>query len=875
MRGEQDAEMRVLRIFLLEDSPAGAELVGTRLSEGGIRHELVRAGSREAFGAALEEGGIDVILVDDAPSDTDGFSALRLAREVCPGVPLIVISGDPDEKAVSEALESGATACVPKTRLERLPPAVRRVTNGVEAAPPTGEEEYRAMFEFASVGQVLADPHTGRLLRVNPKACRITGYAGRELLCMTLADLAHPEERAESLERFLGLARDAGEYSVEERWVREDGEAIWVRVDAALIRGPSGRQRGVLATVRDITERKRTEDELLHLASFPRFSPTLIVETEVAGEPTFINPAARARFPSLRESGRNHPILADLAPIERAIREYGTQPITSDVWVENVLYQRQAFAIPESDLVRLYLTDVTEHRRAEEALRASEERFRWTFEQAAENIFVVDTESRRILDANAALQSLLGYTLEELKGMTLYDLVAADQESVDQNVERVVAEGSSFVGERKYCRKDGSSVDVEVNAGAIPYEDGRAICVVAHDITERKQTETALRQHLSVLLALREAGQVLSSTLESEEIVTRLLEIMRSVAGLTAAVVSRYDQGGKLRVWRSAGLEDLWPRVRFTPEAEAARRTALEGEARHSFRLRRPGFEDEYLAGLCLPIRVRKRTVGVLEAYGKESLAQNDTVEIISSLTSQAAGALENARLYEALGNRERTLQDLVKKLLGAQEEERRRVSYEVHDGLAQVAVAAHQNLQAFARRHAPESEKGRRELDLILRQVRATVSDARRVIANLRPTALDDLGLSAAISLEVERLIEDGYHVDYEERLGDERLPAEVEITLFRVAQEALTNMRKHAGTRWVEIELRRDDGEVCLEVRDFGRGFEPAELEMLGGRPGERVGLAGMRERVSMLGGGLEIESRTNAGTSITATVSLTRIT
>jgi signal transduction histidine kinase len=105
--------------------------------------------------------------------------------------------------------------------------------------------------------------------------------------------------------------------------------------------------------------------------------------------------------------------------------------------------------------------------------------------------------------------------------------------------------------------------------------------------------------------------------------------------------------------------------------------------------------------------------------------------------------------------------------------------------------------------------------------------------------------------------------------------LPAEVEITLFRVAQEALTNMRKHAGTRWVEIELRRNDGEVCLEVRDFGRGFEPAELEMLGGRPGERVGLAGMRERVSMLGGGLEIESRTNAGTSITATVSLTRIT
>src|SRR5215210_6843304 len=513
--------------------------------------------------------------------------------------------------------------------------------------------------------------------------------------------------------------------------------------------------------------------------------------------------------------------------------------------------------------------DVTERRRTEESLRKSEERFRWTFEQAAENIFVVDPDSRRILDANAALQHLLGYTLNELRAMTLYDLVVQDHESVDRNMERVVANGNFFVGERKYSRKDGSSVDVEVNAGGIPYGESQAVCVVAHNITERKRTETALRQSLSVLLALREAGQVLSSTLESDEIVTRLLEIMRSVAGLTAAVVSRYDREGNLRVWRSARLENLWPRVRFTPEAEGARRAALENGDQRLFRLKRPGFEDQYLAGLCLPLRVRNRTVGVLEAYGKESLAQDDMVEIISSLTSQAAGALENARLYETLGHRERSLQGLVKKLLGAQEEERRRVAYEVHDGLAQVAVAAHQNLQAFARRHAPESEKGRKELDRVLSQVRATVSDARRVIANLRPTALDDLGLAAAISLEVERLNEEGYNVSYEEHLGNERLPAEMEITLFRVAQEALTNIRKHAGTLRVSIELRPRNEEVCLAVRDFGSGFDPAELEKSGGGPGERVGFAGMRERVSMLGGELEIQSRQEAGTSIVATI------
>jgi signal transduction histidine kinase len=277
----------------------------------------------------------------------------------------------------------------------------------------------------------------------------------------------------------------------------------------------------------------------------------------------------------------------------------------------------------------------------------------------------------------------------------------------------------------------------------------------------------------------------------------------------------------------------------------------------------------------CELVRVQSRDTfaAALEGGGVDLILAD--YDIVSSLTSKAASALENAWLYKELGDRERALQNLVKRLLGVQEEERRRVAYEVHDGLAQVAVAAHQNLQAFARRHAPETEQGRRELDRILGQVRKTVSDARRVIANLKPKALDELGLAAAISLEVERLNEEGYQVDCEEHLGDERLPREMEIALFRVAQEALTNIHKHAETKWLKIELQRRDSEVYLEVRDFGRGFDPAALETLGGRPGERIGFAGMRERVGMLGGELEIQSRPGAGTFVAAIIPLIRTT
>jgi PAS domain S-box-containing protein len=980
------ARSRVPRILILEGDASEAELIVTRLAEDGMPCELVHVNSAEALRTSLQEGDIDVIIADHA---VPRLNELEEADEIGPNSTLIVTFG---EQAEMGDVDDAAYFRGSKREPEELLPAVTHALRGAT-------DDYRAMFEFDRVGRVLADPGTGAILRVNPKVCEITGYSETELLGMTLADLTHPEDAAVSSERFLAFARDESSgYSAEQRYVRKGGEVIWVSVDAAPARDGSGPVWGVVATIKDISDGKRAEVETVRSASLTRSSPIPMVETSSAGQPTFINPAARRRFPDLAAMGPRHPILAGLASVATEIKESGG-PVTSEVPVEGFLFER--LVVPGGDLLRIYATDVTERRMAEEALKRSEqrfrslvryasdiimildaegvilyespavervlgfrpgeriginafsqvhpddllmirerfaslveqpelrlsaelrardseggwryfeavgtnlledpvirgvvvnardvterrraegalreteERFRWTLEQAAENIFVVDLENKQILDANATLQRSLGYTLEELKGMTLYDFVAHDQETIDRNTERIVADGSAFVGERKYRHKDGSLIDVEVNAGAIPYGDGQAVCVVAHDITERKRTETTLRQNLSVLLALREAGQVLSTTLESEEIVTRLLEIMRSVAGLTAAVVTRYDRKGELRVWQSAGLENLWPRVRYTREAESARRTVLEGEEQQLFKLRRPGFEDQHLAGLCLPIRVRNRTVGVLEAYGKESLAHNEMLEIISSLASQAAGALENASLYEALGNRERALQDLVKRLLGGQEEERRRVAYEVHDGLAQVAVAAHQNLQAFARRHPPESEQGRKELDTILKQVRATVSDARRVIANLRPTALDDLGLAAAISLEVEHLNDEGYYVTYDERLGDERLPKEMEITLFRVAQEALTNVRKHAGTQQVSIELIRRNGEICLAVQDFGSGFDPAALETLGGGPGERVGFAGMRERVNMLDGEFEIQSRQGEGTLIVATIPMERAT
>jgi signal transduction histidine kinase len=301
----------------------------------------------------------------------------------------------------------------------------------------------------------------------------------------------------------------------------------------------------------------------------------------------------------------------------------------------------------------------------------------------------------------------------------------------------------------------------------------------------------------------------------------------------------------------------------------AARQKTLETRKYQAARLQRPGYADEpQLVGLNLPLLVRGRLIGVLEVYGPEALTERQNEETLISLANQGASALENARLYAELAERENRLQDLIRKLITAQEEERRKVSYEVHDGLAQTAAGAHQLLQAFARQHPPDSEKGRKDLARVLERVQQTVGEARYVIADLRPTALDDLGLGAAVRLQVEKISGEGSQVDYEEALGEERLPAEVETALFRVAQEALTNANKHAPSARVKITLQRLNNSVHLNVRDWGPGFNP-EKATDGGGPGERLGLSSMRERVALLGGHLEVHSRPGEGTEVIAEI------
>jgi PAS domain S-box-containing protein len=756
---------------------------------------------------------------------------------------------------------------------------------------------------------IVAEATTGRIVLWNQAAAKILGYSASEASEMNVEALVPERLKAQLRADVSGYSRTGHErYTdstklLEFPAVRKDGAEIWIEMSLSPIEPTHGvgseGERYVLAIVRDITERKRAEEALSH--NEERFR--LLVEGVKDYAIFMLDPdgrvvswnegARRIKGYSHQEIlGRHFSVCYPEEDIERGKPERGLE-----IAREKGTYEAEGWQVrkdgsrfwanflitairDEAGGLRSFAKvtrDITERKQTERALVESERRFRQLFENSADALFVHDDQGR-FVDCNVQACRVLGYTREELLERTVADVTArliSEKERRDKKGKTLWAralrgEPGRIVGfdENELVRKDGSTFPVEVGVGAIEYGGQRMIFVSARDISDRKRAEDKLRQSLGLLLALREAGHVLGSTLESEEVVTRLLEIMRGVSSLTAAVISRPNEEGNLRIWHSVGLDALWPRARFTPEAESARRAALEDQEQRLFQLRHPSSEDRLLTGLMLPLRAKDYVLGVLEVYGPKALGEGDTVEILNSLASQAASALENALLYEELEEREHALQDLVGKLLGTQEEERRRVAYEVHDGLAQAAAAAHQHLQTFGKRYPLSGERRERDFQRILRLVRGTVSDARRIIANLRPTALDDLGLAAAISLEVDNLQEEGYQVDYEDDLGDVRLKQTVEIALFRVAQEALTNMRKHAQTSQVRIALRRQGEMVRLEVEDSGKGFDPNASYLQNG-PGERVGFAGMRERVSMLGGRLEIHSQPGFGTSITATV------
>jgi two-component system, NarL family, sensor histidine kinase DevS len=263
--------------------------------------------------------------------------------------------------------------------------------------------------------------------------------------------------------------------------------------------------------------------------------------------------------------------------------------------------------------------------------------------------------------------------------------------------------------------------------------------------------------------------------------------------------------------------------------------------------------------GLWVPLLVRGRGIGVLAAHdklGPDVRFADSDLRLAETFASRAALAVDLS---------ERIARDSLRRVVEAQELERRRLARELHDETGQALTSILLGLKPLEERL--DDTDSRAAIADLRELVVSTLQDVRRLAVELRPSALDDFGLVAALErLTASFTEQSGIVVDFQTSLADERLSDEVETALYRIVQEALTNVVKHARARHVSILLARTSGAIKAVVEDDGQGFDPAEESLDG------FGLVGMRERLALLGGRLEVESGGEGGTTIAAEVPIT---
>ncbi len=549
-------------------------------------------------------------------------------------------------------------------------------------------------------------------------------------------------------------------------------------------------------------------------------------------------------------------------------------------------------AWPGNRSLTVILRDVTERQAAEAALQVSETRYRSIIEAMEEGVVFQDAGGH-ILTCNASAEHILGLSLDQLTGRT----------SLDPRWQALHEDGSPFPGGDHpamlalstgqpqsnvimgVTRPDGALTWLSINARPLfhPAENQPyAVVVTFSDITERKQAEQALQlaganyrarleQHVAErtheLALLLDISHRLATTLELKPLLGLILDQVRSIVdydfGLIFAIDSRgaavYDirhsgppspigdlpalSADQLRPILEAGSEPITaPDVTVdSPPAQLFQRTvaACLGEAGRSIH-----------AWVWTPLVVNDRLIGGLSLA--DSIANRYTgnqTELLTTIANQAAIAIENARLY-AEGRELAALQ------------ERQRLARELHDSVTQQLFSASLIAEVLPQLYQQDQTEGREYLDDVRRLTRGALAEMRALLMELRPAALHEAAL-----LDLVRQLTDAFtgrtRVPVEiELTGEPMPPVDVKIAVYRITQEALNNVAKHAKAQHVRVSLRADDRSLGLQITDDGRGFERAHA-----RP-DRLGLTIMHERAQSIGAAITIESEVSRGTTIHVT-------
>ncbi|MEZ4573163.1 MAG: PAS domain S-box protein [Thermomicrobiales bacterium] len=534
--------MQDLRILQVEDSERDAELVLRAIESGGIRPDSRRVDTPETMTRALQEQPWDVILVDCTMPRFDCFRALDVLKAHGEDIPLILVSGTVGEQSAVALMKAGVADYVMKSNLSRLVPAiVREVTDaGHRRARRAAELRLQERERMLTTAQRVA--HLGsweRDYRANTLWWSEEFYRiiGRPLDYQpstdgSYADAALPED-FDAVAAAIAAAREKGEPSaLEHRIVRADGSVRWVLTRLEPEFDDRGAVHRLVGTVLDITERKEADEAIRFQAHLLDTVEQAIIATDLEGRITYWNKFAESLYgwsadevlgqlifevtPSHLSADRAEQIWDQLRRGRSWAGEFLVQRRSGDTfWV--YVSDTPIYSAAGNHIGTIGISfDITERKRAETALRESEEKYRTLLEQAADGIVVADSR-RSVITVNTRACEMFGYDVDEFLGRDLYEFFDPVDFAANPPQVESVQSGLIVTNERSLRRKDGSYVPTETSTKRL--DDGR-IQVIIRDITERKQAEEALRQSEREYRNLFESANdaVIIYDAESEEV---------------------------------------------------------------------------------------------------------------------------------------------------------------------------------------------------------------------------------------------------------------------------------------------------------------------------------------------------------------------
>jgi len=527
------------------------------------------------------------------------------------------------------------------------------------------------------------------------------------------------------------------------------------------------------------------------------------------------------------------------------------------------------------------LHDTTERKNLARKVEEVRIQYQNLVENSLDGIVVI--QGGNLVFVNPAARRIFGFnSREEMEGLKFLDAVAPASRPFLILDESTHAVGDEILKnyEMKGLTKDGKLIDLEINARVIVWSERPALQASFRDISERKSME----REQAVWLWEQETLSSIDRQLLGIVDLQRVLDIiLQQVLLLTRAHFSgiilfdRETRHGHWRAIRGNRTPALGEFFLMSPALSSFLRAkdhvTVESWDESSVPLKdMPPLESEGIASAAFfPLTVNHELRGrLVVGYRQRHGFPDREMRVVSSMAEKISIALTSGEMYEDLLHREKELEHLSGARVQAQEEERRRISREIHDGLGQLLTAIKFNLEIFEDTLPENGETIRRIADM--KQLLDNVmKEAREISYNLMPSVLDDFGLVPGLISLCEQFSKGtGMKVAFHEHGLKERLGPDQEIGLYRIVQEALNNIVKHADAREVEVQIVRHADVLRMTVEDDGKGmevFSPAERSLEHGG----TGLVSMRERAGSMKGTLMIDSTPGKGTTISVEIPL----